>query len=111
MKNELNVTGDTADVLLATVHRRRESQSYAASVFVQGSFGSGTATLQVSPDGGTTKYTIVDAAGEDAVFSANGYTNFVLGGGSENIGEAPQIYVNLAGASGANLNVILFDNR
>lgn len=101
-----------ASTVLANIHRRADSQSYAGSFFAQGTFGSGTVTLQVSIDGGTTKITVKDVLGNNVSLSANGYQNFVLGNPSTDLG-ADQItlYATLVGSTNPSLTVALFDNR
>ena len=59
----------------------------------EGTFGGGTATLQFSPDGGTTW----KSCGSDAELSSDGAANFKLPVGYH-------LRVSLSGASGANLD-------
>lgn len=101
-----------ASTVLANIHRRADSQSYAGTLVVQGTFGGGTCTLQLSIDGGVTKITVKDVLGNNVALSANGYQNFVLGNPSTDLG-ADQItlYATLSGSTNPDLTVALFDNR
>lgn len=110
MAKHTKLLAANGDVHLADVIRRRDAQSFGATVFFQGTFGSGTATLQISPDGGLTKHTVFDENGDDIVFTQAGYANFVFGNASDNAGDL-SLYVNLAGATSPSLSIILFDNR
>lgn len=65
------------------------------SVFCYGTFDSGTVTLQVSPDAGTTWFTVKDSIGDDVTFAANGYFGMVALGGTV------LVRASLAGSSGA----------
>lgn len=108
-KQTLTMTTNTT-AQLADVIRRSDAQSYGATIFVQGTFGGGTATVQVSPDSGTTKYTIKDVSGTDITGTSAFYYNFVLGNPGAASGDL-EIYVTLSGATSPSLSVILFDNR
>ncbi len=104
----LTANGDT---LLARVKTpRNDSGGFGASIFIYGTFDSGTATVQVSPDGGTTKFTVKDQSGSDIAPTANFYSNFELGIANVN-GEELEIYVNLAGATSPDITVDLYDTR
>ena len=107
-KHEVNITGTTDNQLLARVITPRGEDGYGASVFLKFNSGSGTATVQVSPDGGTTKYTVVDTSGVDITGTANAYHNFVLGIPNKN-SDAINIYADLTGGSSADIDVILYD--
>ena len=58
-------------------------------------FDSGTVTIQVSPDGGTTWLTAVDMDGVDITFAANGVANF-----SGAVPDGATVRTSLAGSSG-----------
>lgn len=102
----------TANTKLATVVRRHDQQSYAGTLFIKGGLGAGTFTLQVSPDGGTTKYTVKDTLGNNITGSATGvYFNYVFAGDSSKNSDDMILYVDLAGATNPTLTVYNYDNR
>ena len=82
------------------------------SVYVFGTFGSGTVTLQASPDGGTTFIDIPDAIGSSITFTANGMTNFELYGNAD-IDSDEQVIIRLAlaGATSPSITYIVNDIR
>jgi len=106
------LTGTTDDNELLKVISPREYAGYGVTLFAKGTeFDGGTITIQVSPDGGTTKFTAKDTNGADVTFTANGYTNILLGNGAKN-GEHITVFADLSGASGsADVEVIAFDVR
>ena len=108
--NQLSMTAD-ANTKLATIVRRHDSQSYAASFFVKGSNGGGTWTLQASPDGGTTKYTVQDVLGNDITGTTGAYFNYVLAGDAGTNSSGLELYVNLTGSTSPTLTIYNFDNR
>lgn len=101
-------TNDTTPLI--TINAPRLSQGAGLSVFIQGTFGSATVTLQVSPDGGTTKYTAKDINGNDCITTSQAYFNIPLAIGGTN-DDAPKLYALTAGGSGTNINIYTFDLR
>ena len=67
------------------------------TVVAWGTFGGGTLTLQMSPDGGTTWLSL----GADVEFTADGVANVQLGAGIP-------LRANLAGSTGANVRCKAF---
>lgn len=108
--NTITFSAD-ANTALATIVRRHDTQSYAGSIFVKGSFGGGTWTLQVSPDNGTTKYTVKDVLGNNITGTGEAYFNYVLSGDSSGINNNMTLYVNLAGSASPSITVLNYDNR
>lgn len=96
---------------LATIVRRHDAQSYAASIFVKGDDGGGTWTLQASPDGGTTKYTVKDVLGNNITGTSAAYFNYVLAGDSSGTQDNVILYVDLNGATAPDLVIYNYDNR
>lgn len=101
----------TANTILGTIYKKRDSQSYAATIFIKGSLGGGTYTLQVSPDGGTTKYTVNDVNNTPITGTSTGvYWNYVLAGDSGQLGNNMILYVDLAGATSPTTTIYNYDN-
>lgn len=110
MLNPATITAD-GDTSLATVIRRHDAQSYAATFMVKGTLGGGTWTLQVSPDGGVTKYTVQDVSGNPISGTSTGYFNYVLAGDSGSNSGNMGLYVNMNGSTNPSMTVYNFDNR
>lgn len=94
----------------------RKDTPNRATVYVFGgggnNFGSGTVTLKVSPDGGTTFIDIPDAAGTSITFTANGMTNFELYANGD-ILSAGRVIIRLAlaGSTAPTIRYIIDDVR
>lgn len=94
---------------------RKESPN-RATLYVFGgggnNFGSGTVTLQASPDGGTTFIDVPDQAGASITFTANGMTNFELyANGDPVAGERVEIRLALAGSTSPTIRYVIDDLR
>jgi len=93
-------------------HINRVDSPPRATLYVFGgggnNFGSGTVTLQASPDDGTTFIDVPDVAGTAVAFTANGMTNFELYS-SRNIktGEVTQLRLALAGSTAPTIRYII----
>jgi len=94
----------------------RKETPNRATVYVFGGggndFGSGTVTVQVSPDGGTTFIDIPDQSGTAITFTANGVTNFELYGNGDPISTGSvQIRLALAGSTAPTVRYVIDDVR
>lgn len=108
-KHSINLTGSTdSQVIGKTSNNPTGLDGYGATVFLRIDGGSGTFTLQASPDDGTTKYTVKDVNGNDVTGTANGMWNIVSGVGNRT-SDFIQYYATLSGGSSADFTVILFD--
>ena len=76
----LSADGDTA---ICQIDRRRsDANAWQATIFIGGTFGGGTASIKLSPDGGTTKYAIKDFTGTNiSTTSAAVFTTQPVGNG------------------------------
>jgi hypothetical protein len=101
----LTADGRSENIELFNPRGRDGSGRYTA--FVTGTFGGGTATPQLSPDGGTTWVTIQDAAG-DVTFTENGAFNFEVF--SDPI-QPIEFSVNLTGATSPNITIVVTDAK
>ena len=109
-KYTLNLTGSSDNQVLINQNKTtKEHEDFGASVFIQGTFSSATAVVQVSPDNGTTKYTAKDVNGNDISVTAAGYYNFLLGVGNKT-SEHITVYGQITGGdSNTDVDFILFD--
>lgn len=104
-----NITED-GTYLLATVNKPHNADFWVATFAAYGTWGSGTITWQFSPDGGSTLLTMKDLSGTNMTSSDDDNFNVNLGDGSTN-SDAIKVYATMAGSSGANVNVVIFDNH
>lgn len=107
-KYTATITAD-GSTQLAVIQRRKDAPRWMGTVSLSGTFGSGTYTLQWSPDGGTTKISIPDANGTTG-YTAATVLNLDLGNGSH-LTDSPILYVLCAGSTNPSVTVTLFDNR
>lgn len=97
-------TNATASFPLHNI-RGKSRQTY--TLFVTGTFGSGTAAVYASPNGGTTSVALKDSSGTAISYTANGMTNFELM--SDPISPIV-LQVTLTGATNPSLTIALFSN-
>lgn len=90
----------------------RKETPNRATLYVYGTFGSGTASLLVSPDGGGTYINVTDSLGNNIAFTANGVVNFELYGNGDPIAnKTVKLRLTLAGATSPDLNYVIDDVR
>lgn len=110
-KYTLTFAADAALVELCTVNKVRALTEWFANIFVYGTFGGGTVTLFISPDGGTTKVPLLSTAGAAISIGTTGAMVSVrLADGGTNA-DAMKIYATLSGSAAPALTVALFDNK
>lgn len=98
------------DYYICDINKKRDFYEWFATLLAYGTFGGGTLTYKISPDGGATKITLKDASGTNVTSAAE--DNFTMNlTGSANNGDAPELYVTMAGSAGANVNVVVYDNN
>lgn len=103
--NSISADGQTLLGTSGKWYASRGERLARATLFVTGDFGSGTVTLQASPDNGTTWVGVPDAAGNTVSFTANGIINFELFSNPEN---PVMLRYNLAGSSSPAITCTLF---
>lgn len=112
MRRNTNFTVDAANTEFASCAKPRASDIYLATVSLYGTFGGGTVTLFMSPDGGTTKIPLIDDLTGSA-FSLTSARCFDIqmgtGNGSASSNEI-KLYATLAGSTSPNLNLTVHDN-
>ena len=111
MKHEKTISA-YGSTLLCRAIKTAGKDRYLATIACYGGggndFGSGTVTIKVSPDGGTTLITAQKADGTDVTFTADGVQNVELGFGNSQ--EGMDIYAVMAGSTSPTVNVTIFDN-
>ena len=98
---------------LCDVHRRRDCNNWSATAYIYptASFGSGTVTIQGSPDAGVTKMTLDDDSGTAMSATANAVFNFDHKGNASANSNWPEIWATIAGSTAATVTVVLYTNE
>jgi hypothetical protein len=100
-------------VAVCNVHKPNGLDFWRASVYITGAggnnFGSGTVTLQSSPDGGTTKVTMKNLSGTTYSATSNDSVNLSLGSGATN-SDAIKVYAVMTGSTNPSVTVTVKDN-
>lgn len=103
------LTSDST-VYLCDVNKKRDFRDWLATIIAWGSWGGGTITWQISPDGGTTKLALKDISGNSQTSAADDNFTIELGAG-RNLTDAPKLYATLAGSTAPILNIVVYDNN
>lgn len=107
-KRSTNITSATTTEI-AVANKPRNADFYFASIATSGTFGGTTVTLQMSPDGGTTKIGLKDQSGSAYSITAADVIDIQLGCGGTNTDQI-RLYAVTTGGTGININVDVFDN-
>jgi len=93
------------------VHKPRNgSESCLFTLGVYGTFGTGTVTVNLSPDGGITLLPLAPINGSSPSITANGAYTFKVGNGDK-IDDYPSIYVAIGAATNPDLDIVAWDNN
>ncbi len=112
MRRNTVFTADAANTEFASCAKPRTSDKYLATVSIYGTFGSGTVTLFMSPDNGTTKIALIDdLTGVAFSLTAARCFDIEMGTGDGSAGTSEiKLYATLAGATNPSLNITVHDN-
>lgn len=105
----LSADGDTQ---ICQIDRKRaDTNNWQATVFMYGTFGSGTLLIKFSPDQGTTKLAVKDWNG--TAISATSSAVFAMqpAGNGSALGDYITVYASMSGSTNPSVKVDLFDNR
>ncbi len=105
------LTSDTFTKICDIMRRRGDANNWTATAFVYGTFGGGTAALQLSPDNGTTRFTARAWTGSTMSTTAAQVYSFQPQGNGTEIDEFITLYGSLTGSTGASVTFEVFDNR
>lgn len=113
-KYTTSFTADASLTKICNVHMKKGVDQYFATVCIYGTggnnFGSGTVTMFVSPDGGTTKVALKDAISGTAISTTSSAMFTVrLGNGSTN-SDNLMLYATVAGSTNPSISVTVADN-
>jgi hypothetical protein len=101
----------SSNVYVFTVHKPRNgSDCCTFTVAIGGTFGGGTATINLSPDNGVTLFPLAPINGSSPSITAAGAYTFKVGNSDAN-STAPDIYVALGVAAGPSLTIYAYDNN
>lgn len=111
-RNSITFAADASLTKIMTIGRNRNLKTWFGTVAVYGTFGSGTITMFMSPDGGTTKVAVTKDNNSVAIGTLNAAAVFNLefGNGDSNTDKII-LYATLAGATNPALTVAVFDNQ
>jgi len=106
------LTTDTFAKVCDIIRRRGDANNWQATAFVTGTPGGATATIQLSPDNGTTRFTARDWNGSSMTSSLTAvYTFQPQGNGAQN-DDFISVWAALASSSSTtNVTFTVFDNR
>lgn len=92
------------------VNQPRHADGWLATCFIYGTFGAGTVSVLLSPDGGTTTIPATNPDGSPITATANKVFNLTLGSGGR-LTNCIKLYFSIAGSTAATVNCDVFDNR
>lgn len=113
-KQIVNIVANTGanGVFIGNVTRQnKDVYNFFASLCAWGTWGGGTITFYISPDGGTTLIQILDNAYNAVSYTANSFANAIPLGNSSHNNDRLSIWAVLTGATSPNLNVGYYDNN
>jgi hypothetical protein len=106
-----SLVAQNTNAYVFTVHKPRNgSDCCTFTVGVYGTFGTGTVTINLSPDNGVTLLPLAPINGSSPSITANGCYTFKVGNGDTN-STAPDIYVAIGAATNPVLSVVAYDNN
>ena len=108
LRETLAADGQTAEVSLSNPNN---GANIFQNVYAFGTFGAGTATLQVSPDGGTTWIDVTDGISTVSFTSNGGQRTFILGNANPILAEQIKLRFNLTGSSTPSVTFVIEDCR
>ena len=111
MKFIQNITADGSYPICQIDRRRSDSNNWQATVFMTGTFGGGTCTIELSPDQGTTLIPAKDWIGNAIDATSNAvFTTQPVGNGNH-LEDFVTLYAVMSGSTSPSMNVTVFDNR
>lgn len=110
-KYTATISADGSTALCQIDRRKSDANAWQADIFIGGTFGGGTVAIQLSPDGGTTKFAWKDWNGT-AISSATAahFTTPPAGNGTH-LSDFMTVYAVMTGSTAPSVSVTVFDNR
>ncbi len=110
MKYTATINTQNTTVYLCTIKKKRDLGSWLGAMLIYGTFGGGTVTWYISPDGGITLIPWKDISGSTYVSKVNENFTTNWGNGSTN-SDMPQIYIGIGTATNPNITIDCYDNN
>jgi len=105
------LSAQNTSIKICDIDIRHDANDWYATALLGGTFGTGTVSLQVSPDAGVTKFTInQDGTATAASATAAGALNIRLGNNNTNSNPL-ELYASIATAVNPAITISVFDNR
>lgn len=108
-KYTATLTAQNTRTFICGAHQNRNLKNWLGTFVVWGTFGGGTVTWEMSPDGGTTFISLMDASGSPTTSSAADNFTTELGNGSTNSDDI-LLYASVATATNPSINIAVYDN-
>lgn len=105
------LSAQNTSVQLCTIEKPRAYEYWYANVSITGTFGTGTVTLYLSLDGGTTRVPLVyDGTATSAAVTAAGVVNVKCGWPAVNTTTAT-LWAGIGAATNPSISISVLDNR
>lgn len=105
-----NITAD-GNTSGASINNPNNGANIFQVIYASGDFGSGTLTVQISNDGGTTWYAATDSTGSVTLTDDGAVRTFLLGSNDPVSSTQVKIRLNLSGATNPDIDYIIADAR
>lgn len=109
-KYTTTLTAQNTYAYLCTIKKKRDLVNWEGYMLAYGTFGGGTVTWYLSPDGGTTKIAWKDISGNSYTSTADDNFATMWGRGSTN-NDMPQVYVGIGAATSPSITIACYDNN
>lgn len=112
-KHTITISGNT-DTQICKIKKPRASDNWCGTIMIYGgggnNFGSGTVTLKISPDQGTTKITTKDSAGTNVTATSNACFVIPVSGAGDSNDDYLSLYASMSGSTSPTVIVEVWDN-
>lgn len=110
-KYTATLSAQNTSVKVFNIHKPRNGSdvcTFTAGAY--GTFGTGTVTFNLSPDGGTTLLPLTPISGTTVGQTAAAAFTYKVGNGDNNT-DAPAIYASIGAATNPSLTIVAYDNN
>jgi hypothetical protein len=110
MIHTATISAQNTSVKVANIGVRNNANNWFANIMATGTFGTGTVSFQISPDGGVTKFTLnQDGTTTAASLTAAGCINVATGYIRNN--EQLELYATIGTATNPSIAITVVDNQ
>lgn len=111
MKHTATLSAQNTSVKICDISIPNGLDKYFANCMAIGTFGTGTVSFQISPDGGVTKFTLKQGETTTlATLTSAGVVNIATGGVNNNSDQL-ELYATIGTATNPSLTITVVDNR